>query len=102
MWKLWNPKRLILDDKKLKLASNYFYRKATAEVKQFVNKDTYNHLCSEKNEILYYTWRILQEQNYNNVSNITVAMKDLSMLTFCVSTVEKHSPLAYSIINEVH
>ena len=29
-------------------------------------------------------------------------MKDLSMSTFCIPIIDKHSPLAYSIVNEVH
>lgn len=36
------------------------------------------------------------------VGNMTDVIKDLSTATFCVPLVEKHSPIAYSIINEVH
>ena len=33
---------------------------------------------------------------------MTEVMKDLCSSTFCVSLVYKHSPLAYSIVNEIH
>ena len=33
---------------------------------------------------------------------MTEAMKDLTATTFCVPVLEKHSPIAYSIISEVH
>ena len=33
---------------------------------------------------------------------MTEVMKDLCSSTFCVPLVYKHSPLAYSIVNEIH
>ena len=33
---------------------------------------------------------------------MTNAVQDLSPATFCVPIVNKHSPLAYAIINDVH
>ena len=33
---------------------------------------------------------------------MSTVMKDLSSSTFCVPIMYKHSPLAYSIVNEVH
>ena len=33
---------------------------------------------------------------------MSTAMKDLCANTFCIPVIYKHSPLAYSIINEIH
>ena len=33
---------------------------------------------------------------------MTAVMKDLASTTFCVAVIYRHSPLAYSIINEIH
>ena len=33
---------------------------------------------------------------------MTAAMEDLASTTFCVPVIYRHSPLAYSIINEIH
>ena len=33
---------------------------------------------------------------------MTDAMRDLSAATFCVPMVFKHSPIAFSIVNEIH
>ena len=38
----------------------------------------------------------------NSVLPLAGVMKDLSNLTFCVPIIDKHSPIAYSIMNEVH
>lgn len=41
------------------MALNYFFLKATSEVKQFVDPNTYDKICQEKNGVLLYTSRIL-------------------------------------------
>ena len=46
--------------------------------------------------------RILPEQKVNSIATLSGIMKDLSMSTFCIPIIDKHSPLAYSIVNEVH
>ena len=33
---------------------------------------------------------------------VSTVMKDLCSNTFCVPVIYKHSPLAYSIVNEIH
>ena len=96
-------KDLALKDEELDRASNYFFRKATDEVKKFVKEDKYMYISSEKNGILYYTGRILPDQDINNsLLNLAGVMNDLSKSTFCMPIIDKHSPLAYSIVNEVH
>lgn len=97
-----NGKELILSEDDIAQSKLYFFRKATLEVKHFNNKKKYTNISFEKDDILYLNSRILQNQNVNAVVPLTDVMKDLSSLSFVVPMVDKHSPLAYSIINEVH
>ena len=62
----------------------------------------YERFCIEKNGILIYSGRILPDSEITVAGRMTNAMKDLNIDTFCVPVIEKHSPLAYSIVNEVH
>ena len=55
----------------------------------------------EKDDILYYNGRILPTQEFNAVVNLAGVMKDLATAEFCVSCVEKYSPLGYNLVNEV-
>ena len=54
------------------------------------------------NGILYYTGRILPSQIINNKLNLSDVCIDLSMGSFCVPIIDKFSPLAFAVINEVH
>ena len=44
----------------------------------------------------------MPHQEFNAVTKMTDVMRDLCSTTFFVPMIDKHSPLAYSIINEVH
>ena len=92
----------ILQDEEIKNAMDYFYDKATNEVKKFCKKEKYENISYEKEGILYYTGRILPSQQINSITTMTDVMQDLSAATFCVPLIESSSPLAYSIINEIH
>lgn len=78
------------------------FRKATNEVKQFVKPSFYEHRSKEVKGILYYTGRILPTETVESVGVMTEVMKDLCPTTFCVPMMYKHSPLAFSLVNEVH
>ena len=91
-----------ISNEEMNEASMYFFKKATEEVKHFNSKGRYEKISFEKNGILYYSGRILPTQEVTSIQTMTDTMRDLSSLTFCVPLVEKQSPLAYSIINEVH
>jgi hypothetical protein len=93
---------LILSKGEIRDARNYYFRKATEEIKHFVKKEKYENISKEIDGILHYSGRVLPGQQFNPVVNLTGIMKDLTMSTFCVPLIEKHSPLAYSLINEVH
>ena len=93
---------VILTDEELAHGKNYFFRKATAEVLQFAKESDYRKISTEKNGILYYTGRVMPEQQVDCTVKMTDIMKDLSSTTFFVPIVDAHSPIAYSIINETH
>ena len=83
-------------------AEKYFYRKATDEVKQFVPQPRLGKISMEKDGILYHIGRILPTDSISVAGRMTSTMKDLTSTTFCVPVVDKYSPLAISIVNEIH
>ena len=93
---------IVLSDSEIRSAEQYFFRKATLEVKKFNQVSRYEKISKEKDTILYYTGRILPEQEFNTVGSMSKVMKDLTSTTFCVPLIDKHSPLGYSIVNEIH
>ena len=94
---------LVLTEEEISDAKNYYFRKATAELKHFAKPSEYEAQSKEENGILFYTGRILPSEKIIDVQEqMTDVMKDLSQTTFCVPMVHKHSPVAYSIVNEVH
>ena len=52
--------------------------------------------------MMYHKGRILATEKINTTCEISTAMKDLCSNTSCVPTIHKHSPLAYSRVNEIH
>ena len=91
-----------LSENEIQNAKYYFYRKAANEVKHFNKSKCYSKFSLEKDGILWYTGRILASDTVSIVGRFTDAMMDLSQSTFCVPVIDKNSPIAYSIINDVH
>lgn len=89
-------------DGDLAKAENYYFEKATREVKHFLRPHQYQKISKEKDGILYYSGRTLPEDEVTIVGKMTCAMKDLKCDSFCVPIVEKNSPLAFSIVSEIH
>ena len=89
-------------DVHIKSAKAYFWHKGTNEVKRFVSPDKYKRISTEVDGILIYTGRILPNESINIVTPMTRIMKDLHQTVFCVPILDKHSPLAYAILQEVH
>ena len=83
-------------------ALNYFFRKASDEVRHFLPKSSYENISQDKFGILYYTGRILPSQTFGSKVELSDVCLDLSSSSFCVPIVDKHSPLAYALISEVH
>ena len=93
---------ILINEDETQSALNYFFQKATLEVKQFNPVQKYEKISTEKKGILYYSGRILPNQHVSSVTSMSDIMRDLSSTTFCVPLIDKHSPLAYSIVNEIH
>ena len=49
-----------------------------------------------------YSGRILPEDKVEGVDCLTDVMKDLTATSFCVPVIDKHSPIAYSIVTYYH
>ena len=69
-----------LSDEMLITAINYFYKKATLEIKHFQNKKIYKSISKEKNEVLYYTGRILPSQEFDGKLNLSDVCIDLTVI----------------------
>jgi len=91
-----------LSNTELIAAEKYFLQKASDEVRQFVSPKKYEHITTLKDGLLIYKGRVLPEDKISIVGRYTEAMKDLSSRTFCVPVTDKHSPVAYSIVNDIH
>ncbi|MEM7375648.1 MAG: hypothetical protein AAF587_44055 [Bacteroidota bacterium] len=97
-----NSTRATLSDEDIQKAEAYFYQKATQEIKMFTSHAKYKKISHEREGILYYTGRILPTDEVSIIGKATNIMKDLSSLSFYVPLVDKNSPLAYSIISDIH
>ena len=92
---------VVLTDEEIQYAMDYFFKKATQEVKHFVNRKVYENISVERNGILFYTGRVLSE-NITFRCTLTDVMLDLSSGSFIVPLVDRHSPVAYSLVDQVH
>ena len=93
---------ITLSDEEILAAEKYFFRKARVEVKRFIKPTQYQKISIDRDGILYYSERILPTDNTQITGEMSTVIKDLAAYTFCVPLIYKHSPLAYSLINEVH
>ena len=91
----------MLSDAEVQHALNYFFLKASEEVKSFVHPKDYQNISVERNNILYFTGRVPLD-NLTFKCTMTDTMLDLSTGTFVVPIVEKFSPLSFSLINQMH
>ena len=93
---------VFLTDDEVAEGEKYYYEKATQEVKKFAKQEKIKDISVEKEGILYFTGRLLNRGDASPIKPLSDVMLDLQDSTFVVPIVEKHSPLAYSIVNEVH
>ena len=92
----------ILSAEEITASEKYFFKKPTLEAKEFVKENEYQKNSFQKDGILYYKGRILATEKINATCEMSTVMKDLCSNTFCVAVIYKHSPLAYSIVKEIH
>lgn len=80
-------------------AERYLFKKTTEEVKKYVDEAKLKDLGEEIAGILRYKGRVLDNQKLDDVYNI---FSDLSPLTFVKPVVDRHSPVAYSVMIHAH
>ena len=93
---------LSISENILKESEDYFFKKGSQEVKQFVQHSKYVNISTERGKILFYNGRILPTDSVTIVGKATQAMSDLTSQMFCVPILERYSPISYAIINEIH
>ena len=75
-----------LSEDDLKTALDYFFRKATQEIKHFLDKRSYQKISKEIDGVLYYTGRILSSQEFSGKLKISDVSIDLSNTSFLHSS----------------
>lgn len=90
---------LVFSDEEMKRAEDYFFKKATREVQHFCKKKDYETITKLEGDILYYTGRVLDTQEYNAMENV---MYDLDPLSFVKPITDRYSPVAYSVMVHSH
>ena len=91
-----------ISDAMMKAALHYFARKATKELKKFVDKRKYTNISKEIDGVLYYTGRIPTDALLSGYPELCEAALDLSPTTFCVPMMDLYSPIAFAIAMEIH
>ena len=90
---------LQISSEQLKQGEKYYFLKATDEVKKFTPEKLWKGKTIEKNGILHYDGRIMEGQEL-----VTKLEKfyDVEVLQFVRPVVDRHSPIAYSIMKYCH
>ena len=83
-----------MSDEEISASGNYFFKKAALEVKERVKKEI-------KIRIFHFRKMVFCTTKEGYYQQKTV-MNDLSSNTFGVPGIYRHSPLACSIVNEIH
>ena len=90
-----------LTEDEIQLSLDYFFHKASAEVKSFVHPKHYDKISFEQGGILYFTGRVPLD-SISFECTMTNKMLDLSTGTFIVPLIERYSPLGLSVTNYIH
>ena len=90
---------LVFSEDELSVAEMYFFKLGTQEVLQFCKPREYKDCSIKKDDILYFSGRVLDGQD---VLAYEVVMFDLNPLSFCKPMLDRFSPVAYSIMINTH
>ena len=94
-----SPEELVPNDWEISRAENYFFFKASQEVKQFAKSTDWKDCSTESGKILRYNSRIVEGQIVGTVAEEGL---DVHPLMFVRPMVERFSPVAYSIMTYCH
>ena len=93
---------VILPEEMIKLALGYYFRKATEEIFEFIDKKFYEKISVLKEGVLYYSGRILSTQKFGGEATLCDSAMDLTSATFCVPLADNRSPISCALVNEIH
>ena len=95
---------VVLSSQAIHLSLKYFYQKASKEVQKFASHTKAYKQSVVANDIRFWTGRLLPSQKFSvqELQPMSSAMLDLSSTKFCVPLVEKYSPVAWSMMYEIH
>ena len=91
-----------LTEEMLKSAFYYFALKASLEVQHFLGKGRYKNIAVNVDGILYYSGRILPDQQFQGYPHLCEVALDLCHSSFCVPIMDQYSPVAISIALDIH
>ena len=80
----------------------YYSYKTSEESKYFLDKGKYVNISMDVDGVLYYSGRILPEQQFEGYPDLCTSALDLCRTSFCVPIMDQFSPLAISIAIDVH
>jgi hypothetical protein len=86
---------VIFTQDELQLAADYFFRLGTREFKKFGKFSRVKHCSIEKNQILYYTGRLLDTSALIATEKV---LFDIDPVSFVKPILDNFSPIAYSIM----
>ena len=93
---------ITIQDEMLRASFFYFSLKASLEVQHFVGKGRYKNITVDIDGILYYSGRILPDQQFGGNPHLCEVALDLCRSSFCVPVMDQFSPVAISIALDVH
>ena len=93
-----SPATKLFSDSERERAEKYFWQKATKEVQHFCKPAEYKD-STLKDGVLLYNARVLVDPSKDSLEQ---SMLDITPDKFCRPLVDRYSPLAYAIIQQVH
>lgn len=98
-----NRVKVVLEEDDVQRAMLYWYQKASAEVKQFVKKETVEKIAVEKEGILFNRSRILDGQRLIQAAEFSEGSVGNEIgLNLLTPVIERFSPIALSIAYYIH
>ncbi len=90
---------VVFSQDELQLAADYFFRLGTREFKKFGKLSEVKHCSVEKDQILYFTGRVLDTSSLVATEKV---LFDIDPVSFVKPILDKSSPISYSVMIETH
>ena len=92
---------VIVDNEDVDKALHYLFKKATEEVEHFVPQKKWKDTV-KVDGVRYWTTRVLPDQQFTIGKQLQDIMLDISPTVFCVPILDQYSPIAWSVVLDVH